>query len=124
MKIRKWRYDEDENLNRSILMMISFSASIWVHVDGRWLSRPTYTPSSRRLYSASTSSEALLLLHLQGIRDWDKRDDSTQNVSYVENECIDVDVLKTKGKGYFRRDIMHGRLCTHSSKYLLSINER
>ena len=60
-------------------------------------------PSSRRLYSASISSEALLLLHLQGIRDWDKRDDTTQNVSYMENESIDVDVATTK-----ERDVLEG----------------
>ena len=32
-----------------------------------------------------------------GIRDWDKRDDRTQNVSYMENGSVDVDALKTKG---------------------------
>ena len=32
-----------------------------------------------------------------GIRDRNKRDDRTQNVSYIENKSIDVDALETKG---------------------------
>ena len=53
---------------------------------------PLFTPIVQCI-----SSEALLLLHLQGSGIGISRMDRTQNVSYTENESIDVDALETKG---------------------------